>query len=189
VSQNRFSDKNLQLFNEVDMQTINLTNMDRASVLTQLIRMGARGIQTCVQCGACASVCPIARAGFPLFCKTLIRHLQTGHLEEIIEASSTWACQACNRCTEICPRDARPSDVVFAFRRIQAAELAISTSAFTPLMNLHSKGHSVYNERSKELRKRVGLPQAPPTTVSNPVAVAEVQKILEGSPMAEIGIF
>ena len=171
------------------MQTINLTQMDREAVVAHVARLGGTGVLECVQCGACASVCPTARAGFPLYCKTLIRKLQTGHMEEIIEESSTWACQACNRCTEICPRDARPSEVVFAFRRIQAAELAISTSSFTPLMNLHGKGHAVYNERSKHLRKQVGLPEAPPTAVSDKEAIAEIQKILEDSPMAELGIF
>jgi hypothetical protein len=31
-------------------------------------------------------------------------------------------------------------------RRLQAKELALSTSAFTPLMNLHATGHAVYSE-------------------------------------------
>lgn len=171
------------------MQTVNLTQMDKQAVVDQILELGGGGLMECVQCGACASVCPASRAGFSLYCKSLIRKLQTGHLEEIIEDSSTWACVACNRCTEICPRDAHPSDVVFAFRRIQAAELAISTSAFTPLMNLHATGHSVYNERSKALRKQVGLPEAPPTSVSSPEAIEEIQTILENSPMADLGIF
>ena len=171
------------------MQTVNLTQMDKEAVVAQILELGGDGLLECVQCGACASVCPASRAGFSLYCKTLIRKLQTGHYEEIIEDSSTWACVACNRCTEICPRDAHPSDVVFAFRRIQASELAISTSAFTPLMNLHSTGHSVYNERSKALRKQVGLSEAPPTSVNDPEAIAEIQKILDNSPMADLGIF
>ena len=171
------------------MQTINLTQMDREAVLDQVIRMGGTGVLECVQCGACASVCPVARAGLPLYCKSLIRSLQTGHLEEIIEESSTWACQACNRCTEICPRDARPSEVVFAFRRIQAAELAISTSAFTPLMNLYTKGHAVYNESSRQRRKQVGLPESPPTAVGDDRSIFEIQALLENSPMIELGIF
>lgn len=171
------------------MQTVNLTQMDRAAVVTQVIELGGSGVEECVQCGACASVCPLSRAGFSLYCKTLIRKLQTGHFEEIIEDASTWACVACNRCSEICPRDAHPAEVIFAFRRIQAAELAISASSFTPLMSLHATGHSVYNERSKNLRKQVGLPEAPPTSVSRPDAVAEIQVLLDNSPMGELGIF
>ena len=171
------------------MGTLNLSKMTQDEVIQQVIENGGEGITKCIQCNACASVCPVAKAGFPLFGRLLFRKLQTGHYEEIIEEASSWACQACNRCTEICPRDARPFDIVFAFRRMQANELAISTSAFTPLMNLHATGHSVYNKRSIELRKQVGLPEAPPTSINNPDAVAELQKILDQSPMAELGIF
>jgi len=171
------------------MQTVNLTQMDKEGIAEKVIAMGGEGLLNCVQCGACASVCPVARAGFSLYCKNLIKKLQSGYMEEILEDSSTWACQACNRCTEICPRDVKPSEVVFAFRRIQAEELAISTSAFTPLMSLYETGHAVYNKRSKELRKKVGLPETPPTSIGDPKAVAELQKILDDSPMAELGIF
>ena len=44
-------------------------------------------------------------------------------------------------------------------------------------------------KRSKSLRRQVGLPEAPPTSVSDPEAAAEIQKILDNSPMAELGIF
>jgi heterodisulfide reductase subunit C len=171
------------------MAALNLTQMDKGEIIAKVIENGGRGITKCIQCNACASVCPVAKAGFPLYGRLLFRKLQTGHFEEIIEDPSSWACQACNRCTEICPRDARPFDMVFAFRRMQAAELAVSTSAFTPLMNLHATGHAVYSEASKELRKKVGLPEAPITSIENEKAQEEVRTLLDNSPMGELGIF
>lgn len=171
------------------MAAINLSNMSREEVIEQVIENGGTGITRCIQCNACASVCPVAKAGFSLYGRLLFRKLQTGHYEEIIENPSSWACQACNRCTEICPRDAKPFEMVFAFRRMQAKELAISTSAFTPLMNLHATGHSVYSEASKALRKSVGLPEQPPTSIANEQAQKEIQTLLDNSPMAELGIF
>jgi len=171
------------------MSTINLTNMSKDEVIAAVIENGGTGITRCIQCNACASVCPVAKAGFSLYGRLLFRKLQTGHFEEIIENPSSWACQACNRCTEICPRDARPFEMVFAFRRMQAKELALSTSAFTPLMNLHATGHAVYSEASKELRKKVGLPEQPVTSISSEQAQQEIQTLLDNSPMAELGIF
>lgn len=171
------------------MSAINLSNMSREEVIQAVIDNGGTGITKCIQCNACASVCPVARAGFPLYGRLLFRKLQTGHFEEIIEDSSSWACQACNRCTEICPRDAKPFEMVFAFRRMQAKELALSTSAFTPLMNLHATGHAVYSKSSRELRKQVGLPEEPKTSVADEKAQNEIQTLLDNSPMAELGIF
>lgn len=171
------------------MAAINLSNMAKEEVIKAVVENGGTGITKCIQCNACASVCPVAKAGFPLYGRLLFRKLQTGHYEQIIEEASSWACQACNRCTEICPRDAKPFEIVFAFRRMQAKELAISTSAFTPLMNLHATGHAVYSEASKALRKKVGLPEEPPTSINDEKAQQEIRTLLDNSPMAELGIF
>ncbi len=171
------------------MAAINLTKMSHEEVIQAVIDNGGKGITKCIQCNACASVCPVAKAGFPLFGRLLFRKLQTGHYEEIIEDPSSWACQACNRCTEICPRDAKPFEIVFAFRRMQANELAISTSAFTPLMNLHATGHAVYSEASRELREKVGLPPVPVTSIEDEKAQKEIQTLLDNGPMGELGIF
>lgn len=171
------------------MAAINLSKMSQEEVIQAVIDHGGEGITKCIQCNACASVCPVAKAGFPLFGRLLFRKLQTGHYEEIIEDASSWACQACNRCTEICPRDAKPFEIVFAFRRMQAEELAISTSSFTPLMNLHATGHAVYAESAKELRESVGLDPLPPTSIDDEKAQKEIQTLLENGPMGELGIF
>lgn len=171
------------------MAALNLTKMNQEEVIQAVIDNGGAGITKCIQCNACASVCPVAKAGFPLYGRLLFRKLQTGHFEEIIEDPSSWACQACNRCTEICPRDAKPFEIVFAFRRMQANELAISTSAFTPLMNLHATGHAVYSEASRELRVKVGLAAVPVTSIEDEKAQKEIQMLLDNGPMGELGIF
>jgi len=154
-----------------------------------IMDLGGTGILKCVQCGACSAVCPGVKAGFPMLCRLLIKNILDGQLEEIIEESSSWGCQACNRCTEVCPQNVRPQEVVFAFRRYQAGELAISTSTTTSQMNLYETGHAVYSESSKELRKQVGLPEVPPTSAGDEKAQKEIQTILEQSPMGELGFF
>lgn len=149
---------------------------------------GGHGILKCVQCGACSAVCPGVKAGFPLLCRSLIRHLLLGKLEEIIEDSSSWGCQACNRCTEVCPQDVRPQEVVFAFRRYQANELAFSTSSVTSQMNLFETGHAVFTD-PKENRRKVGLPEKPPTSAYNEQAQKEIQTLMNNGSMGELGLF
>ena len=56
-------------------------------------------------------------------------------------------------------------------------------------MNLHTTGHAVYSEASKELRQNVGLPAEPVTSISNEDAQKEIQTLLDNSPMGELGIF
>ncbi|MDP3481656.1 MAG: 4Fe-4S dicluster domain-containing protein [Desulfoprunum sp.] len=149
---------------------------------------GGHGIQKCVQCGACSAVCPGVKAGFPLLCRALIRELLNGHLEENIENSSSWGCQACNRCTEVCPQGVRPQEVVFAFRRYQALELAFSTSSVTSQMNLYETGHAVFSD-PKEARRKVGLPEETPTSAFNEEAQKEIRTLMDNSPMGELGLF
>jgi len=158
------------------------------AALSTIIEYGGRGILSCVQCGACSAVCPGVRAGFPLLCRNLIRHLLNGQMEEIIEETSTWACQACCRCTEVCPRQVRPQEVVFAFRRYQANRLAFSTSSITSQMNLFETGHAVYVD-PKVARRMVGLPEETPTSAFDEQAKQEIRTLINNSPMGLLGLF
>lgn len=165
---------------------LNKEKMDEA--VRTIMGYGGTGILKCVQCGACSSVCPGVHAGFPLLCRALIKKLLDGQLEEIIEDSSSWGCQACNRCTEVCPQGVRPQEVVFAFRRYQANDLAISTSTTSAQITLHERGHAVFTD-AQELRRRVGLPAKAPTSAYDEAAQKEIQTIMDNSPMAELGLF
>ena len=167
---------------------IKLDSEKISEAVKTIMDLGGHGILKCVQCGACSAVCPGVKAGFPVLCRLLIKNVLDGQLEEMIEETSTWGCQACNRCTEICPQGVRPQEVVFAFRRYQANELAFSTSAITSQMNLHAYGHAVFTD-ARELRKKVGLPEEAPTSAYNEKAQKEIQTLLENGPMGELGLY
>jgi len=156
--------------------------------VSTIIEYGGRGILNCVQCGACSAVCPGVRAGFSLLCRNLIRHLLNGQLMEIVEDASSWACQACCRCTEVCPQGVRPQEVVFAFRRYQASLFAFSTASITSQMNLFETGHAVYVD-PKEARSMVGLPEKTPTSAFDERAKEEIRTLITNSPMGQLGLF
>jgi heterodisulfide reductase subunit C2 len=170
------------------MENLKLQSEKINEAVSTIIGLGGTGILQCVQCGACSAVCPGVRAGFPMLCRLLIRKLLDGQLEEIIEDSSSWGCQACNRCTEVCPQGVRPQEVVFAFRRYQGADLAVSTSTTTSQMNMYEVGHAVFTD-AQDLRQQVGLPPKAPTSAYNEAAQKEIQTLLNNSSMAELGLF
>lgn len=170
------------------MTTITLDEAKIKQSIETIQNLGGHGMLKCVQCGACSSVCPGVKAGFPYLCRLLIKKLLQGQLEELLDEPSSWGCQACNRCTEVCPQGVRPQEVVFAFRRYQFSELAISTSATTGQVNLYNTGHAVFTD-ARELRKKVGLNPEGPTSAFNEQAQKELQTLLDTSPMAELGLF
>jgi len=165
---------------------LNKEKIDEA--VQTIMGFGGTGILKCVQCGACSAICPGVHAGFPVLCRALIKKIQDGQLEEIIEETSSWGCQACNRCTEVCPQGVRPQEVVFAFRRYQASDLAISTSTTSAQITLYERGHAVFTD-AQELRMSVGLPAKAPTSAYDDKAQKEIQVLMDNSPMAELGLF
>jgi len=82
-----------------------------------------------MQCSSCAAVYLLARVGFEWYNKKLIKTLLLALKEELLDDPTPWACVACNRCTEVCPRLVSPFEVMFAVRRMMVEEFAIPTLA------------------------------------------------------------
>jgi heterodisulfide reductase subunit C len=57
------------------------------------------------------------------------------------------------------------------------------------LRNYYKTGHAVYPKGYQERRKRVGLPEEPPSTVSNPEMLALLQEFIRNSELDEVGLF
>lgn len=156
--------------------------------VAEIKELGGKGILECIQCGKCASVCPMVLAGFPVFNKKLFHAIHMGARELLLDDASIWACQSCNRCTEICPRDVRPFEVILAMRRVAVREFAIPALATDGLKSLYDVGHAVYLKESGPTRQKVGLPEKPPSTISYPEALKELQAILQQTALAETGL-
>ena len=149
--------------------------------------LGAERLMYCMQCGAYASICPLARVGFEWYNKKLIKALILGLKDELLDDPTPWACVACNRCTEICPRRVSPFEVMFAMRRLMVEEYAIPTLAIEGARSLYEHGHAVYMT-GREARKKVGLPEKPPSTDADPKALEDLRKILKQTKLAELGL-
>jgi len=168
---------------------LNITKFDRYSILEEFINNGSQNIFKCIQCGACASVCPVARSGYKFYCKNIIKKIQIGDIDEILEDISPWACIFCYRCNDICPKNVNPADVIFALRRIQANDLNIPTSSISGITDLYSKGHAIYSDKSQQIRTKCGLNPIPETAINDHEAQNEIQILLDESPIGESGFF
>ncbi|MCS5695803.1 4Fe-4S dicluster domain-containing protein [Desulfofundulus thermocisternus] len=166
---------------------INLSEGD-SNLANEIRELGGEELLECIQCAKCAAACPLALAGFSFFNKRVIQAVLMGLRDALLDDSSIWACQSCNRCTEICPREVNPFEIIQAMRRVAIREFALPTLSIEGLKSLYDTGHAVYLAGAGNTRNKVGLPEKPPSTVANPEALKELQAILRKTALAELGI-
>ncbi len=58
----------------------------------------------CYQCAKCSAGCPVVSA-MDLLPHQVIRYLQLGLLDELLESRTPWICASCFTCAARCPRD------------------------------------------------------------------------------------
>lgn len=168
-------------------ESINLSAGEQGFV-AEIQALGGKDILECIQCGKCASTCPMALAGFPFFNKRIIQAILLGLKEMLLDDTSIWACQSCNRCTEICPRKVKPFEVMQAMRRVAVREFSLPTLAIEGIKSLYDVGHAVFLAEAGQNRVKVGLPEKPPSTLAHPAALAELQALLEETVLADLGL-
>ncbi len=138
---------------------------------------GAETVALCFQCGTCTGACPSGRRT-PYRIRGVVRKAVLGLKEDVISDDNIWMCTTCYECQERCPRGIKIVDIVKIIRN-QAAQAGFMAQSHKMTGSFVIKsGHGVpINDVTRELRKRVGLDELPPTTHQFPEALAEVQKI------------
>ena len=170
------------------IQTINVTKGDK-NLIKEITELGGGDITKCIQCGKCTALCPPASVDMAYRYTKLIRMIEFGLRERLIDDPTPWGCTLCNRCFELCPRQANPSHAILAIRRLQASELALPMSSAEGVMSLVKTGHGVISEEyGRNLRKQVGLPEEPPSVIRCEQAREEIRTILAHSKVAELGL-
>ena len=70
----------------------------------------------CFHCGNCTATCSLTEQGL-MFPRKSIRAMQMG-LKDSLEASTEpWLCYYCGECSEKCPREANPGELMMTLRR------------------------------------------------------------------------
>jgi len=76
---------------------------------------GGDTLKQCYQCATCSVACPLSSDSQPFPRKEMIL-AQWGLKDKLITDPNVYLCHHCGDCTELCPRGARPGDVLGAIR-------------------------------------------------------------------------
>lgn len=93
-----------------------MSNAVDANLIKDLKAFGLKDAQKCYQCGNCTAVCDLSTPenAFP---RKMVRYIQLGQKEKILESPEPWLCYYCGDCSAKCPRGAEPGEAMMVMRR------------------------------------------------------------------------
>lgn len=165
---------NMTLLKENDIYSMD--DIDK-EFTQKFIDAGLETVDHCFQCGTCGGGCPSGRRT-PYRVRQIVRKCLLGLKEEVISDPALWMCTTCYTCQERCPRSVQIVGIIKMARNVAAqagymADAHKATGSF-----VIKSGHGVpINDKTKSLRKEIGLVEVPPTTHAFPEALKEVQDI------------
>jgi len=82
--------------------TSTVTPVARSSFLLHVEKESGQRIMDCYQCGKCTAGCPAA-ASVDITPRQVMRAIQLGLVDEVLDSSMIWLCLSCQTCTARCP--------------------------------------------------------------------------------------
>ncbi len=80
--------------------------------------IGDQKPEYCYQCAKCTSGCTAAKVVPEYKPHEIVAAVKMGMIEEIMKSGILWACSECWKCSEYCPQDVAPVEVVLALKNI-----------------------------------------------------------------------
>jgi ferredoxin len=93
-----------------------MSSVVNPDLLLHLKKFGVEDAATCFNCGNCTAVCSLSSESTP-FPRKVIRYLQLGLKDKLVASPEPWLCYYCGDCSETCPRQANPGEVMMGLRR------------------------------------------------------------------------
>jgi len=96
-------------------------NISQKKVRDQFVgkieELSGQSILACYQCGKCSAGCP-AVSEMDILPNQVIRFVQLGLKDELLQSKSYWVCASCFTCNARCPKGIKIAEVMEALRQI-----------------------------------------------------------------------
>lgn len=92
----------------------------------ELQAAGGETLKKCFQCATCSVACPVSPANNPYPRKEMV-WASWGLKDKLRKDVDLWLCHNCGNCADLCPRGARPADLMSAARNMVYKELTEPT--------------------------------------------------------------
>lgn len=105
------------------MEALSLTAVPTRTkrLINQITADAGVDLKDCYQCGKCSAGCPVAPMA-SMMPREVIRNLQLGNAESVIDADMPWLCASCGMCQARCPQNVDLPNLMLACRRAALRE-------------------------------------------------------------------
>jgi heterodisulfide reductase subunit C len=133
----------------------------------------------CYQCGTCTGSCPSApRSSYRI--RKFMRRAVLGLENEALTDPDLWLCTTCYSCSDRCPRDIIPTDVIMSMRNLAFKRDIVPVNFLKTVTAIYASGHGVpNNDVNRAAREKIGLSRDPPTTHTYTEYMPGIRKILD----------
>jgi heterodisulfide reductase subunit C len=115
--------------------TTRLTKQGPSGALLGAVqRKAGVSLNACYQCKKCSIGCPVAEQGGPAPAE-IIRRLQLGAGDELLQADLVWTCLSCETCYARCPNRINFPAIVDALRSLAVERGVAAPEGDAPLFN------------------------------------------------------